>query len=290
MLNEFIAFLEHMPWVFYGFSFYIGCCIFSFLNVVVYRLPIMMEREWTRDASEFLGQPAPPLEKLTLSYPESHCPECKTLIKPIHLIPAVGWLITKGKCAACGTKISAHYPLVEVAGGILFALLAYIYGPTLHLLVIATLLATLFAAAKIDHNHQLLPDNLTFGMLWLSLAYSLSYSWNDMAISPASAICGAAIGYLALWLPKWTYQQLKGIDGMGGGDLKLLAAFGAFAGAESIPVILLTASVSTLLYAIATQNPKDKPMAFGPHLSAGFIAALIVQQYQSVILTAWLTR
>lgn len=260
--------------------FLIGCClalglvIGSFLNVVIYRLPLRLEQEWRRDCAETLDLVQPDNTPLvSLVTPGSHCPACDTPIKLRHNVPVFGWLWLRGRCAQCQSTISAQYPLVELVTGIVSALLAWRFGASAELVAALPLTWALIALCGIDFKHQLLPDVITLPLLWAGLVLSLTGLFTD----PRSSIIGAAAGYLSLWSVFHGFRLLTGKEGMGFGDFKLLAALGAWFGWQMLPQILLVASLVGTLIGVALilsrRLAQGIPIAFGPYLAiAGWIA------------------
>lgn len=251
-----------------------GLLVGSFLNVVIYRLPLQLQHSWRRDALDFLGrEPEPDARKFGLVFPPSRCRHCETELKPWQNIPVISYLILKGKCKACAAPIAVQYPLVEALCGLLSAWVIFIFGFTA--LGAMALLFTwlLIALTGIDLNHQLLPDSLTLPMLWLGLVVNVFGGFTDID----SAVIGAAAGYLSLWSIYWLFKLLTGKEGMGYGDFKLLAALGAWLGWQQLPLIILVSSlvgalVGTALL-LAQRKDRQNTIAFGPYLAvAGWIS------------------
>lgn len=254
----------------------LGLVVGSFLNVVIHRLPIMMESRWRRDCCDLLELEAEKEETpLTLSIPNSHCPSCKSPIRPWQNIPVISYLLLGGKCANCGIRISLRYPTVELATGLLTASLAWHFtaSPALGGAILITW--CLVALTMIDIDHQLLPDDITLPLLWLGLLFNLS----DTYVSIGDAVIGAMAGYLSLWSVYWLFKLLTGKEGMGFGDFKLLAALGAWLGWQALPLIILLSSVVGAVVGIGLMLLKSRgrevPIPFGPYLAAaGWIALL----------------
>ncbi len=257
----------------------LGLCIGSFLNVVIHRLPKMMERDWQAQCAESrdeLHDNAPPDgEPLSLARPRSRCPHCGHAITALENIPVLSYLlILKGKCAGCGQRISPRYPIVELLTGLLSAYAAWHFGPTLQLAGALLLIWALIALTFIDFDTQLLPDSITLPLLWLGLAFNLPATFTDL---PA-AVIGAMAGYLALWSVFWLFRLATGKEGMGYGDFKLLAALGAWLGWPLLPAIILISSVVgavvgvTLI--IAARHGRNVPIPFGPYLAAAGVITL----------------
>lgn len=253
----------------------IGLCVGSFLNVVIYRLPRQLEASWKRDSRDFLGLPAEEDATATfnIAIPTSHCPKCNAPLSPWHNIPLLSYLFLRGRCAACAAPISAQYPLVEFCSGALFAIVGTNWGITAEggfILVFGVMLLTL---TVIDFHTHLLPDILTYPLLWLGLLANTQ----GLFTSLTDAVYGAVAGYMILWMVYWAFKLLTGKEGMGHGDFKLLAALGAWLGWQQLPLIILLSSFvgAAIGLAMIVVRGRDKqlPMAFGPYLAiAGFIA------------------
>jgi len=252
----------------------LGLCVGSFLNVVIHRLPRMMEREWQAQCAELRGAPPPDEEALSLSRPRSRCPHCGHRITALENIPLFSYLLLRGKCAGCGQRISPRYPLVELLTGLFSAYAAWHFGPTLQLAGALLLIWALVALAAIDLDTQLLPDSITLPLLWLGLAFNLRATFAEL---PA-AVIGAMAGYLALWSVFWLFKLATGKEGMGYGDFKLLAALGAWLGWTMLPAIVLLSSVVGALVGItlivAARHGRNVPIPFGPYLAAAGIITL----------------
>lgn len=272
--------LEASPTFLVGFVFVLGLLVGSFLNVVIYRLPRMLEQGWKAEARAILELPEEngehTTETVTLSKPASTCPHCSHRIRWYENIPVLSWLWLRGKCSACGGRISARYPAIELASALLVAgcALQFGYGPWLAVTALATWM--LLAMAMIDYDTTLLPDNLTLPLMWLGLLAALA------GMSPLSleqAVTGAMAGYLSLWSVYWLFKLVTGKEGMGYGDFKLLAALGAFLGWQMIPLVLLLSSLVGAIIGvslIATGVIKrQQGIPFGPYLAtAGWISLL----------------
>ncbi|MBC8881911.1 MULTISPECIES: prepilin peptidase [Pseudomonas] len=262
-------------------AFVITCCILgliigSFLNVVVYRLPIMMERDWKAQSRELLGLPAEPDQPVfNLNRPRSSCPHCAHKIRPWENLPVISYLLLRGKCSQCKAPISQRYPLVELTCAVLSAYVAWHFGFGWQAAAILVLSWGLLAMSLIDADHQLLPDSLVLPLLWLGLivnSFGLFTSLND-------ALWGAVAGYLALWSVFWLFKLVTGKEGMGYGDFKLLAMLGAWGGWQILPLtILLSSLVGAVLGVIMMRVRRVEsgtPIPFGPYLAiAGWIALL----------------
>lgn len=281
ILQAVIHGLEQSPLFFYCFAFFLGACIGSFLNVVIYRLPIMMEREFKENCEDYFDckveeQLAKGVEeKFNLIKPASRCPHCGHKIRAWENIPLISYLFMRGKCTECKASISFQYPFVELLTGTLALVLALQLGVSWQFVAGLTLTAGLVAMSGIDIKLQLLPDSLTLPLLWLGLLISL----DKLFISPEQAIIGAALGYLALWTVYHIFKLATGKEGMGYGDFKLLALLGAWMGASMLPLIIilsaLAGSIIGLGLIVFQGRDKAKPLPFGPYLAiAGWIAFL----------------
>ncbi len=265
----------------------LGLVVGSFLNVVIYRLPIMMEREWISQCAELsesqenisdksaLNKDASDESTFNLSTPRSRCPHCGHAITSLENIPVLSFLILRGKCSDCGAKISARYPIIESVTALLSIILAWHFGFSWPALAGLFFTWALIALTMIDFDHQLLPDNITLPFLWLGLGLSL---WN-VYIDSHAAIIGAIAGYLSLWTVYWTFKLITGKEGMGFGDFKLLAMLGAWMGWKMLPVIILLSSavgaIVGITLIVALGRDKTIPIPFGPYLAAaGWIALL----------------
>jgi leader peptidase (prepilin peptidase)/N-methyltransferase len=273
---ELVNLLEQSPAFFIGTVFLVGLMVGSFLNVVIYRLPVMMEREWQAQAREFLDQPPVETQQpFTLARPASRCPHCGHKIRFYENIPVLSYLWLCGKCSACGAGISARYPLIELLTGVLSALVAWHFGFGWQAGAALLLTWALLALSMIDIDHQLLPDAITLPFLWLGLLLSLFPVFADMRAS----LVGAIAGYLSLWLVYQLFKLVTGKEGMGFGDFKLLALLGAWMGWQSLPlIVLLSSAVGAVLggtMIILQGRGRHQPIPFGPYLAiAGWIALL----------------
>jgi leader peptidase (prepilin peptidase) / N-methyltransferase len=280
--------LAAWPAFFIGFTVVLGLLIGSFLNVVIYRVPVMMDNELKAECAALAdpsAEPAPP-PKFNLVVPRSACPKCKAPITALQNIPVVSWLALGRKCANCKTPISARYPLVELATGALSGFVAWHFGYGFEALAALFFTWFLIALTMIDFDTQFLPDQLTYPLLWLGLLASLWHPvWADGAppVSPRDSIIGAAAGYLSLWSVYWLFKLLTGKEGMGYGDFKLYAALGAWMGWRMLlPVILfasLVGAVIGIVIIIRQRKGKDTQIAFGPFLAvAGWLALIFGNQ------------
>jgi leader peptidase (prepilin peptidase)/N-methyltransferase len=263
----------------------LGLVIGSFLNVVILRLPRMMELVWKRECREILELPPVEEEKFSLLFPASRCNGCGSRIRAWQNIPVLSWILLRGRCANCKTAVSVQYPLVEAATGILSAVCAWRFGWSLQLLPALLLTWSLIALAVIDLRTQLLPDSIVLPLLWLGLALGLAPAF----VSLQEAVIGAMAGYLSLWLVFHLFRLITGKEGMGYGDFKLFAALGAWMGWQVLPLIILLSSVVGAVVGIGLvllrRQGKDIPMAFGPYLAAaGWIALIWGQEITSAYL------
>ena len=263
----------------------LGLIVGSFLNVVILRLPKMMEQGWQRDCCEVLDQPAPDQEPISLSHPGSHCPGCGAAIKPWQNIPVISWLVLRGRCAQCGMGISVRYPAVELITGVLSGLAAWQFGFGIEALSALALIWLLVALAGIDIDTQLLPDSITLPLLWLGLAVNLFAVWTPLS----SAVLGAMLGYGSLWSVYWLFKLVTGKEGMGYGDFKLLGALGAWFGWQAVPLMILLSSFVGAALGIAILLSKrlgrDTPMPFGPYLAG---AGLLTLFFGDTLITEYL--
>ena len=279
------VFAQHPGWLATCLLLF-GLVVGSFLNVVIYRLPLMLQAQWRRDCCELLEQPAPADEPaLSLAVPNSHCPACKAPVRPWQNIPVVSYLALGGKCASCGVRISPRYPVVELLTGLLTLWLGLHYGPGLPLLGAVLLTWALIALTLIDYDTQLLPDDITLPLLWLGLAFNLGGTFVPLA----DAVLGAIAGYGILWSVYWLFRLLTGKEGMGYGDFKLLAALGAWLGWQVLPLIILLSSVVGAVVGLALmvikRRGREVPIPFGPYLAAAGWLGLV---WGEQILAAWL--
>ena len=251
-----------------------GLLIGSFLNVVIHRLPKMMERDWQIQCAELRNEPPPEDEKFTLIAPRSRCPHCGHAISALENIPVVSYLFLKGRCRDCKASISLRYPLVEILTAVLFSLAAWRFGYSWAGLGAMAFCATAVALAFIDFDTQYLPDDLTLPLLWAGLLFNL---WGNYTTLP-SAIVGAMAGYLALWFVYWGFKLFTGKEGMGYGDFKLFAAIGAWVGWQVLPLAILLSSFVGALVGIAliviARHGRNVPIPFGPYLAAAGVIAL----------------
>ena len=292
-MSSVIELLATSPALFVGTCLVLGLIVGSFLNVVIYRLPVMLERQWREQCAEAQGAdpgattaPAVAAQRFNLIVPRSACPGCKAPIGVLQNIPLLSYLYLKGRCANCGAAISARYPLVEALTGILSALVAWKFGFGWAAVAGLTLTWFLIALAFIDIDHQLLPDSLTLSLLWLGLCASLWMPLSAGAPVPVdmrSSLIGAVTGYASLWSVYHLFRFLTGKEGMGYGDFKLFAALGAWLGWQMLlPIILLASAVGAVtgiaMLTIRKQH-RSTPIAFGPFLAAaGWLMLLFGQR------------
>ena len=253
----------------------LGLCIGSFLNVVIHRLPSMMERGWRIESAELLGVKIADTPAITLSTPRSRCPACGHPIRWYENIPIVSYLVLRGKCSACQAPISLRYPSIELLTALLFAACGVHFGAQPAVLLWCGLAAVLVALAFIDLDTSFLPDDLTLPLMWAGIV-SAALGWIPVTLT--ASVGGAVAGYLSLWFVFHAYRLIRGKEGMGAGDFKLLAALGAWMGWQAIPSIILLASAVGALVGIALivfrRHDRDVPIPFGPYLAGGGIAAL----------------
>ncbi len=285
-----IALLAEVPAAFIAVALLVGLLVGSFLNVVIHRLPRMLERAWRAECAALDGATAPgagqapaaPPARYDLITPRSACPACNAPIPARHNIPVLSWLALRGRCARCAAPISPRYPLVEAATGALTALVAWKFGFGLPALFAMLITWTLIAAALIDLEHQLLPDVLTLPLLWFGLLASLlplPSAAASLPVDPRSAILGAAAGYLSLWCVYHLFRLVTGKEGMGYGDFKLLGALGAWLGWPMLlPIIIASAAVGALTgvaLILLRRHDRGVPIPFGPFLAAAGWLALM---------------
>lgn len=253
----------------------LGLLVGSFLNVVIHRLPVMMQRESDNYVAAESGKELPHTERYNLVVPRSACPHCGHRISALENVPVISWLVLGGKCRACKAPISARYPVIEALTALLSGWLVWQFGfgwTGLATLVFAWLL---IAMTFIDADTQLLPDDLTYPLLWLGLLFNLK----DGFVPLQDAVIGAAAGYLVLWSVYWAFKLLTGKEGMGYGDFKLLAALGAWLGWQMLPAIILLSSVVGAVVGITLilffKHGRSKPIPFGPYLAGAGLLALV---------------
>lgn len=283
------------PMLFVAVVFAFCLVIGSFLNVVIHRLPIMMERDWREQAAELAKTPPEtelPEDRFDLVVPRSRCPSCGTMIKAWQNIPVVSYLLLGGKCSKCRESISARYPLVELMTAGLAALCAWRFGVGLEAVMAIIMTLALVPVAMIDADTQLIPDSIVLPLMWVGLAMSLFApvaGAETLFVAPGDAIIGAMAGYLSLWSIYWLFKLVTGKEGMGYGDFKLLAALGAWLGWQQLPLIILMSAVVGAIVGIALmafrKHERSVPIPFGPYLAA---AGWITMLWGDTIKTAYL--
>lgn len=265
----------------------LGLCIGSFLNVVVHRLPLMLERGWKLESAEMLGVKVDEPAAVSLTSPPSRCPSCGQGIAWYQNIPLLSFVWLRGRCAACKSRISARYPLIELATGVLFAALGWRFGAVPTVLLWCGFAAALVALAAIDWDTTLLPDNLTLPLLWAGLIAS-ALGWT---LSLSDALWGAVAGYLSLWSVYWVFKLTTGKEGMGFGDFKLLAALGAWLGVKMILPIVLAASVLGALVGLFMKFGgslrEGRYVPFGPFLAGAGLVVLFAGQARVLNWLGW---
>ena len=281
--------------LFVGMVFAFCLVIGSFLNVVIHRLPIMMERDWREQCKELAKSPPEqslPEGRFDLVAPRSRCPSCGNAIKSWQNIPVVSYLLLGGKCAKCGESISARYPIVELLAGILAAACAWRFGVGWEALMAIVMTLALIAIAMIDAETRLIPDSIVLPLMWIGLAMSLfspMQGAETLFISPQDAIVGAMAGYLSLWTVYQLFKLITGKEGMGYGDFKLLAALGAWLGWQHLPLIVLLSAVVGAIFGILMmvfrQHERSQLIPFGPYLAA---AGWVSMVWGDVITTSYL--
>ena len=270
---------QSSPWLFYSSVLLFGLCVGSFLNVVAYRLPLMMERDWKKECREYLELEPPEVDEklsaMNLATPTSACPHCGHKLRFWENIPVLSYLFLRAKCSSCGTSISIQYPVVELLTGIASLIVAHTFGVTAQTLAALGFTWVLIALTLIDLKKQLLPDSMTLPLLWLGIFFSFYEIFTDLK----SSIIGAMAGYLILWSVYQLFKLLTKKEGMGFGDFKLLAALGAWLGFSYLPQIILMSSVVGSVVGISMliigKTKQQQPIPFGPYLAvAGWIALL----------------
>jgi len=286
----FELFITH-PTVYLCIVFALGLLIGSFLNVVILRLPVMMERDWKQQCCELLeldnSEYDTDQKKFNLVLPRSRCPVCEHQISALENIPLISYLLLKGKCKHCKTKISLRYPLIELFSGISVVIVAFYFGVSLQALFALLLTWALIALSMIDFDHQLLPDDITLPLLWLGIVINIFGVFTDLE----SSVLGAIFGYGSLWSVYMTFKLITGKEGMGHGDFKLLAVLGAWFGWQSLPVIIILSSIVGaivgILLMIFNSHDRNTAIPFGPYLAmAGWISMLWGPYIMSAYLNA----
>ena len=270
--------MEDNPALFYGSVVLFGLVIGSFLNVVIVRLPHMLERTWKQQCRELLeldDEREHPESPLSLARPGSHCPQCKMPISPRHNIPVLSYLWLRGRCAGCGTRISLRYPLVEVLAAAVAVLVVLKYGLSWQFIGALILGWSFLAMSAIDIEHHLLPDGIVLPLMWLGLLANSFGLYTDIY----SALYGAVLGYISLWVVFQTFRLLTGKEGMGYGDFKLFACIGAWLGWQALPLVILLAALCGTVVGVALivtkQQQRSQPIPFGPFLCAAGLVTLI---------------
>ncbi len=287
---DFQLLLTAYPLLFAILLCFIGASIGSFINVVVYRLPIMLEQAWNIECGNLVPDDGENTQPFNLAVPASACPKCRVKIEPWHNIPIISWILLRGKCAYCQSKISMRYPLVELSTGLLTVFIVFTYGLTPLALLLCIVTWWLIPLILIDADTYLLPDQLTLSLLWIALLASTL----GVGITPSAAIIGAVVGYLSLWSIYWIFKLLTGKEGMGFGDFKLLAALGALVGVSQLLTIIVLASITGLIYGLISLKQQSKSsrgastelsaaIPFGPFLAiAGWITLIWGKQLNSL--------
>lgn len=279
--SEIHALLKTSHSLFIGLSILIGLIVGSFLNVLIYRLPKMMEQAWQRNCQELNGLEPSATPIFNLISPPSSCPQCGHRIGALENIPVLSYIFLKGKCSQCKTPISLRYPLIELLSGILLGLIAWQFAYTSAAVAASLFALSLLTLTFIDLDTQLLPDDITLPLLWLGLIFNFNYGFTDIQ----SAVMGAVIGYLSLWSIYWIFKLITGKEGMGYGDFKMLAAIGAWFGWQMIPAVILLSSILGAMVGISliifAKRGKSTAIPFGPYLAMGGIGALFFGQQLS---------
>lgn len=281
--TEISSLLQENNMLFITVSVIFGLMVGSFLNVVIHRLPKMMEQEWHNNCLELQGKEIPAQSQYTLAKPRSACPHCAHKITALENIPIISYLALRGRCSACKAPIGMRYPLIEALTGALIGLISWQFGYTLTTLFAWILTFALIALTFIDFDTQLLPDDITLPLLWLGLLFNLNFGFTDLK----SAVIGAVAGYLVLWSIYWLFKLIRGKEGMGYGDFKLLAAIGAWFGWKLLPAVILLSSTLGAVIGIAlillTKRGKEVPIPFGPFLAIGGVTTLFFGQQLAAI-------
>jgi leader peptidase (prepilin peptidase)/N-methyltransferase len=269
-----VTLLQQSPAVFIATCVVLGLCTGSFLNVVIHRMPRIMENRWRAESAEMTGEDPPAVERYNLVTPRSACPSCGHQITALENIPVVSYLALRGKCSACKTPISARYPMIEALTGLLSGYAAWRFGFGIAALGALIFIWAMIALAFIDLDTFFLPDDITLPLLWCGLLFNLRGVYTDLS----SAVIGAAAGYLTLWLVFWLFKLATGKEGMGYGDFKLLSAIGAWLGWKVLPLVVVLSSfvgavVGVLLIVLARRG-RNVPIPFGPYLAAAGLIAL----------------
>ena len=273
----------------------LGLLVGSFLNVVIYRVPEGLNRNWKLQAKQMLDLPLEQGEgeRFNILMPPSHCPSCKSAIKPWQNIPILSYVLLKGQCKHCHAAISLRYPLVELLTGLVFAVCAWKFGATWTALAVMVFSAYLIAMIFIDADTQLLPDQLTLPLMWAGIvfhlaAYLLQADWGITTL--VDSLLGAIVGYMSLWSIFQLFKLVTGKEGMGYGDFKLLAALGAWLGISVLPIIIIMSALVGLVFALIMKVAKNQPMPFGPYLAISGWIVLIFSQHIGQFIQWWLTK
>ena len=278
-MTNLIELFNQYPAFYLGTIFISGLLVGSFLNVVIYRLPVMMEHDWKEQCCELLEIDSPENaqdnKKFNLITPRSRCPSCNHQIKAIENIPVLSYLFLKGKCSQCKESISIRYPIIELVSAITITIVAYYFGVSIHSLFAILLTWALITLTMIDFDHQLLPDDITLPFLWLGIGINLFNVFTDIN----SSVLGAIFGYGILWFVYITFKIVTGKEGMGHGDFKLLAALGAWFGWQALPLIIILSSVVGAAIGISLilfkSHNRNTQIPFGPYLAiAGWVSML----------------
>lgn len=284
----FVALLQASPIFFIIIITILGLLVGSFLNVVIYRLPVMMMQDWRQQCADLNDEELAPIEKFSLSHPRSRCPKCSHQITALENIPIISYLILGGNCRQCKTSIAIRYPLIEALTGLLSALVAWKFGFDWSCVGALLLTWILIALTFIDIDHQLLPDSITLPLMWLGILFSFFTVYTDLHAS----IVGAIAGYMSLWLVFQGFKLATGKEGMGYGDFKLLAALGAWLGWSLLPTIVLLSSLVGAIVGISLivfgKHQRDIPIPFGPYLAAAGWIALMWGHQINVLYIGWL--
>lgn len=268
------------------FAVVFGLLIGSFLNVVIYRLPIMLENGWSAAARAQLGMEAEEKPAFNLMTPASRCGNCGAHVRAWQNIPVISWLILRGKCYSCHAPISIRYPLVESLTGVLFGIMAYQYGFTWTTVGACLFTAFIVAMTFIDADTQLLPDQLTLPLIWLGLLFNLITDF----IPLQQAVLGAVVGYMSLWTLYWLFKLLTGKEGMGYGDFKMLAAIGAWLGLGILPIVVFVAALVGIVAYYVKRVAHGQPMAFGPCLGVAGWFVFVFHSHAGGAISWWLTK
>ena len=273
-MPEIIELLHRQPTLFITAATLFGLLVGSFLNVVIHRLPKMMEQEWHRNCAELRNEEIADSPSYNLVVPRSACPDCGPQIRAWENIPVISYLALGGRCSGCKTRISPRYPLVEAATGLVAGLIAWRFGFGATALTAMLFAFSLIALTFIDFDTHLLPDDITLPLMWLGLLLNINGTFTDLQ----SAVIGAMAGYLTLWSVYWLFKLVTGKEGMGYGDFKLLAAIGAWFGWQLLPAVILLSSLVGSVIGIGlivfARHGRNVPIPFGPYLALGGIAAL----------------